>query len=450
MSKAALFLLLALATGAGAQQEDLKVSAPFVSRLKAQARQASILLSWRESPDLKGPRLVYRSTEEITAATFPKAMLVARLDPTINSYEDYPPDRRPYFYAVLLEDAKGKLYKLFIPFRNKTSTAVQVKGVASERTLAARITALKAVVADDSVRLRFQASKADRELLLFRSTGPMRKPEDLLKAAPPVGLNPGTTSYVDYPIPGLDYYYAVVDAGLFKAVQVQLVAGQNVTTAPVQVPLGVGKATLPPLKAVIPTAAEQPEAAETAPAAPPVPAAEAAAGRPARAQPEALPGREATTPLPLLALELDVASGGQLPIAVSPQPSSAPLSPATQKAVAAILSQSPPLTRPRLKAAALPEDLDARGDSEGYGLQTILVKHLLAGDSAAAEAGLLDFLSVRRSDEVSARAHFYLGQAYYLQGKYEQACIELLLAQDKYYGAVQPWIDASLLELSLD
>jgi TolA-binding protein len=51
---------------------------------------------------------------------------------------------------------------------------------------------------------------------------------------------------------------------------------------------------------------------------------------------------------------------------------------------------------------------------------------------------------------VSARAHFYLGQAYYLQGKYEQACIELLLAQDKYYGAVQPWIDASLLELSLD
>ena len=33
MSKAALLLLLAVATGLGAQKTDLKVSAPFVSRL---------------------------------------------------------------------------------------------------------------------------------------------------------------------------------------------------------------------------------------------------------------------------------------------------------------------------------------------------------------------------------------------------------------------------------
>jgi TolA-binding protein len=474
MSKAALLLLLALATGLGAQEAHLKVSAPFVSRLKAQARQGSILLSWRESPDLKGPRLIYRSTAEITEANFSSARLVARLDPAVNAYEDHPPDGKPYFYAVLLEDAKGKLYKLFIPFRNKTSAAVRTAGVASEQALAARITSLSAAVSDDAVRLRFQASRADRELLLFRSTGPMRKPDDLLNAAPPVGLNAGATAYVDYPIPGLDYYYAVVDAGLFKAGQVKLEEGQNATTTPVQVPLGAGRVALPPLKSVVPAVQAQPEPAKRAPAAappaaprtaaappaaaptgalPPAAAAEAPAWPAAEAQPEAFPDREAVTPLPLLALDLDLASGSQLPTAsafASPRFSSGPLSPQTQKAVAAVLSDAPPPARPRLKAAAFPEDLAARGDSEAYGLQSILVKHLLPGDNAAAEAQLLDFLSVRHSEEAGARAHFYLGQAYYLQGKYQQACLELLLAQDRFYVAAQPWIDASLLALSLD
>jgi hypothetical protein len=459
MRKTALLLLLAVAAAVAAQETGLEVSAPFVSRLKAQAGQNSVLLTWRESPDLEGKRLVYRGSEELDERSFPRAQLVARLEPAINSYEDFPPDQKPYFYAVLLEDARGRLYKLFIPFRNKTSTAVQVAGLASEETLAARITALGAAVSEDAVRLRFQSSKADRDLLLFRSASLMSGPEDLLAAASPVGLNAGATGYMDYPIPGIGYYYAVVDAGLFKLGKVELVPGQNSTTAPVQVPLGVGRVALPPLQTAMPAAPSQPPPAEAALAAGQVPASPASeaqappAGTRQQAGPEAPARRGPSTPLPLLALNLDVASGGELPPTaafIAPQSSTRPLSPAAQKAVAAVLAEAPPRARPRLQPLALPDDQGVRGDSEAYGLQAILAEQLLPGKYQDAEAGLAAFLSVQRSEPVTARAHFYLAQVYYLQGRFEQSCLELLLAQDRYYAAAQPWLDACLLALQLD
>jgi len=284
----------------------------------------------------------------------------------------------------------------------------------------------------------------------------MRDAEDLLNAAPPVGLAKGVSEYVDYPLAGLDYYYAVVDAGLFKTGQVVLEPGRNATVSAVQVPLEAGRASLPPLKTVIPTAPPPPEALPSVPAAA---AAAAPAAQPAeepkrqQAPPERPPEPEArgdSAPLPLLSLGLEVAGGEPLPLAsidAAPQLSSRPLDPATQKAAAAILAGAPAPSYPPLKAAALPEDLAARGDSEAYGLRPILVEQLLAGDYAGAESRLLSFLSLRRSQEVSARAHFYLAQACYLQGKYRQACLELLLAQDSYYTAVQPWLDACLRAL---
>jgi len=466
MRKAVFLLLLAAAAGLAAQEQAMEVSAPFVSRLKAKAGQDSILLTWRESPDLKGPRLVYRSREEINEGSFPRSVLVARLEPSVNSYEDFPPDRKPYFYAVLLEDIQGKVQKLFIPFRNKTSAAVQIAGAggvpaaaptAAAETTSALITALSAGVSEDSVRLSFKASRVNRELLLFRSTTPMRSYEDLLAAPTRVSLNAGSTGYVDYPFPGLGYYYTVVDAGSFKSGKVTLVSGQNSTAAPVQVPLGTGRTALPPVQTAIPLPPSPPAAAEAAPAgekaAAPAPAAVSPVGGEAPARTGALEGRGPAPLLPLLALNFDLAAGRQLPPAsafAAPQSTPASLSPSTQRAVAAVLSSAPPLARPRPEPAALPEDQGPSGDPEAEALQAILMERLLPGDYASAQPALAEFLAVRRSAAAAARAHFYLGQAYYMQGKYEQACLELLQAQDRYYSAVQPWIDASLEAIRLD
>jgi len=405
MRKAALLLLLAVL---GAREARSEVSASFVSRLKAQAGQASITLSWRPVPGFEGSYRIYRHTREIDEASFPAAVQVAAVGPGVASYEDLPPGREAYFYAVLLDD--GKLSPAFIPFRNKTSTPAQIANVAPEPDLAARISGLTAEVVEDAIRLRFQSSRGDRELLLFRSLYPMRSGEDLLAASSPVALDPGTRGYEDSPIPGLDYYYALIDAGLFKIGKPELAEGENSTTRPVQVPMGAGRVGLPP-----------------------APAAAAAARMPA--------GAARSAPLPYLAL--DDAMG----MPATPLPAARPISPATRRAVEAVLAEAPPRAARMLPVQALSEDLGAGGESEGFGLGLLLADHLLKGDLTGAEKGLLAFLAVRRSEAAEARAHFYLGQVYYLQGKLERSVLELLLARQLYYAAVEPWLDACLLRL---
>jgi TolA-binding protein len=160
--------------------------------------------------------------------------------------------------------------------------------------------------------------------------------------------------------------------------------------------------------------------------------------------------------LPFLELNFDLAAGGQLPPApdfVAPLPSPVPLSPATQRAVASILSTlpaAPPPSKPRPEPMALPEDQNANGDSEAAALQGILLERLLPGDYPASEEALMGFLAERHSAAAAARAHFYLGQVYYMEGRHRQACLELLQAQDRYYAAVQPWFDACLQALQTD
>jgi len=420
MRKAALLLLLAVL---GAREARPEVSAPFVSRLKAQAGQASITLSWRPVPGFEGSYRIYRHTREIDEASFPAAVQVAAVGPGVASYEDFPPGREAYFYAVLLDD--GKLSPLFSPFRNKTSAPAQIADVAPEPDLAARISGLTAEVVEDAVRLRFQASRGDRELLLFRSLYPMRSGEDLLAASSPVALDPGARGYEDYPIPGLDYYYALIDAGLFKIGKPELAVGESSTTRPVQVPIGAGRVGLPPPSAGLTPAAVASE-----------PAAEAAARAPAAAAPAAR-----SAPLPYLAL--DDAMG----LPATPLPAARPLSPATRRAVEAVLAEAPPRAARMLPVQALSEDLGAGGESEGFGLGVLLADYLLKGDLPGAEKGLLAFLAVRRSAAAEARAHFYLGQVYYLQGNLERSVLELLLARQLYYAAVEPWLDACLLGL---
>jgi hypothetical protein len=131
----------------------------------------------------------------------------------------------------------------------------------------------------------------------------------------------------------------------------------------------------------------------------------------------------------------------------TPLPAARPISPATRRAVEAVLAEAPPRAARMLPVQALSEDLGAGGESEGFGLGLLLADHLLKGDLTGAEKGLLAFLAVRRSEAAEARAHFYLGQVYYLQGKLERSVLELLLARQLYYAAVEPWLDACLLRL---
>jgi hypothetical protein len=404
MKKGLLLAFAALSAWAGfAQEAGLESSALFISKLKAKAEQSRIVLTWHNPRNLRQPLLLYRHVAEITEENLGEATLIARLTPDQESYEDSPEDYNPHYYAVLIEDAR----RLLIPFRNKTSQAVRVEVLPSVDSLASRITGIRASVVDEAVQVTFTASNPDRELLLFRSNSPMLTTEDLLDAFAPLQLEKGTERVTDFPIPGVQSYYAVIDTEMFKLGRQELVPGENTTTQAAVVPVGVQRAALPPPAPAVRPAAED----------------------------------HAAVRLPYLQPKHD----GRIAASMPQRPE--PLDARTREAVSRILASAPPLEPSQRSVVILPEDRNCPGAGESASLREILQEHLLAGDYRAAEAKLQGFLNLKRSAYTEARVRFYLAQAYYFQGLYEEALLEFVLAEEQLYGPVQPWLQSCFQHL---
>ncbi|MGA2480303.1 MAG: hypothetical protein ABSG63_16260, partial [Spirochaetia bacterium] len=234
-------------SGQQALQEP-RTLAPFASRLRAESLDYQVKLTWRDAPDTAGSYLVYRSPKEITAENLGSALLLGTVAGGAQFYVDTPPDGSGWFYAVLLRTDEGTLYTQLIQFRNVTSTPVSPSSVAPEEALAARVSGLTAVVTPtgDSVQVSFRASNPGRDLLLFRGTSPLLQPEDLLRSVSVTQLDQGTTRYLVPALSGVDYWFAVLDAGLFKIGQAPLEKGVNTSAEPVQVPMASGRISLAP------------------------------------------------------------------------------------------------------------------------------------------------------------------------------------------------------------
>jgi TolA-binding protein len=123
------------------------------------------------------------------------------------------------------------------------------------------------------------------------------------------------------------------------------------------------------------------------------------------------------------------------------------LDPRTQAAISRMLATTPPLQASQRDVVILPEDKDEPSGGEASGLYNILQEYLLPGDYTAAESKLLGFLNLRRSPYTEARVRFYLAQAYYFQGLYEEALLEFILARDQLYTPVQPWLESCFRNL---
>lgn len=402
-----LLLILTLGT-AWSADEKTEVFAPFVSRLRATIEGSSIKLTWKSSVDIKSFKQVYRHTEEIKETNFGQSEFIARLAPDRDYYIDLPPDTGKYFYAVLLEDQESNLYRLFIPFRNKTSLPLSVSEAGKAEDLAASIKNITTVVHGDSINVNFESSKPERQLLLFRSTLPVQSLEDLLRASSPITLNRNSSQYRDFPIPGVDYYYTVIDSDLFKLGKAVLIQGENSTRLPVQLPLGPGRTGLP---------------ASSSKLRPP--------------------------PLPYLLIDSSVEQGGSLtsslPFLLPEQTES--LKPATNKALAKIFSGFPESVSSEMQLEILEADRGGNTSGSAYALKGILQEQLFQGNFPEAEALFNKSLSIRRSSDIEARTNFYLAQSRYFQGKYRQAFLTFLLAIDLYYKEIQPWLEACYQKL---
>jgi hypothetical protein len=387
-------------------QQTPRTFAPFASRLRAEAVDYQVKLTWHDSPDAPGSYLVYRAPKEITSADLGAALLLGTVASGVQFFVDTPPGGGPWFYAVLLRTDGGTLFSQLIPFRNVTSTAVTLTSVAPEETLAARVTGLKAAVtpAGDSVQITFSSSNPARDLLLFRGTTPLLQPEDLLRSVSVTQLDPGTTRFLVPALSGVDYWFAVLDAGLFKIGQAPLQKGVNTSEEPVQVPMASGRISLAP-----PTLVRR------------------------------------ALPLPSLQITFNVQSG--LPLVsgrASGSPKEMPIAPATETSLAVLRRQVPQKAVRPLRPRVLASDTTPMPSGELQRLREIVTGPFLGGDLTGAQKMFLDFLSLPRKPEIAARARFYLGQTYFIEGRRREALLEFLLAQDVYYQETRPWLEASL------
>lgn len=381
-------------------QVSREVFAPFASRIRVSAENGSVKVTWEDSDDVEGSYIIYRHTKEITNDTFSGAVRVGESEENVESFIDYPDETGTYFYAVLIRDRNGKIYDLFIPFRNKTTKGIAVNYLGTENELAARITNIDTQIQRDSILVTFNSSKEDRELIIYRSTTPITKSTDLAYSQLLRAIPSSRSSFQDFPVPGISYYYAIMDSGLVKIGEISFNAGENATIIPASIPVG-NRIGLP----------------------------ETTISR--------------NLPLPLLPLSLEIDSGEQLSTprtGALPVPKS--LDPATNKAVSSLMTKLKGEKDPEMKSVVLQEDKGPIvSGGEEYTLKSILNKEFAEKRWLESERLLKNFLSVHRSEEIEQRGRFYLGQTLYFQKKYRESFMQFILIRDNLYTQVSPWID---------
>ena len=351
---------------------------------------------------------MYRHSEAITARTLQGAALVGRVPAGTEYWLDSPPEGDGWYYAVLVEDSARTLYALLLPFRNATSAAVAVRSGVEEAATDARVTGIRAAVSTDGLgaEVSFRSSDPRRDLLLFWGTSPLATAEDLLGSTSRLHIDAGQARFTVPVLAGVKYWFAVLDAEAWKLGRARLVAGESVTEAPFQVPVGPGTTSF-----------------VTAPASRPF-------------------------PLPALDVGVGVQTGIALdepaPLALS---GGKAVSADTERAISEILAGlGTPL--PALRGQQiLPAEGTPPANEEQKGLQAIVKGPFTGGDLPEAERRLRNFLSLNRHRDVEARARFYLGQALYLQDRPREAFLEFLVCEELLYAEATAWKAACLERL---
>jgi hypothetical protein len=430
----------------------VSVFAPFVSRIRLSTRDPEVRLSWQDSEDVSGSYSVYRHTSPITADTFRLATLVAEVEPGVQSFIDAPDTPGNYYYAVIAKSAAGETYEVFIPYRNTTSNAVTVANTATVVEQAARVREIAAFEETGSILVEFEADQVGRDLIIYRSTKPFVAGSDLLAAGVVATLPSTLKSTVDYPVPGVPYYYGVVDAALVEDGSVTFVPGENATTEPVEIPLVTAAAPDPVPETTVERepepaddpAVEQPvetaQASTTVSADPPASASASTADQPF--SPTVVSRRP--LPLPFLQLNTDLETGRRIGDANIVVPDPQPVSSNTRGAIETLLAGLTGAPTSAAEPVILPDDTltDPRGAE--YTLRTILDGPFkgLAWEDALLQ--LNNFLTLPLSDEIRSRAVFYRAQCYYFTGDTQRAFVEFLLARGRYFTEVEEWLDTIL------
>jgi hypothetical protein len=380
---------------------------PFVSRLEGEIKNNLFRLSWRDSPDVKGPLYIY-----VSATSFGEGFdfsLIGRPVEVPYGAESYIYEidvPGTYYYFVAASDEAGRRYDFPIPFNNTISITIEQSdgglavsaAVPGQSKMPPGISGLNAFAEGDRIIVIFDAPDLLKNFVLYRGVKPFDTISDLAGA---VIVQSGVVSpFTDYPVPGIPYYYAVIPEEELARGAVGIYPGENTTTEPAEAG-GAGIGLSASLMRAFPLPAISLAAA--------VPGLDAGGGVP---QPDALSAEAA-------GLLGDITRLPERQVPMTPR--------------------------------AFSEDLDEqRGGGEDYSLRSIMKDSFAKRDWERCRGELRRFLSLPRSAGAEARARFYLGECYYFLNMPRESLFEFLSARDEYPEESAEWIDALLAVLTAD
>jgi hypothetical protein len=421
-------LFLSLQPAQAFAQNQEKTLNTLVSRVDAELKNGFIKISWIDSPDIRGPVYIYRSNTAFPLQTNAALPYPIAVPYGIQSYIDEADRPGTYHYFAAASDDAGKKYTTVRPYHNTLSVTVgrddlfgfafasAMREVHGPRPggetlftgpdysgVQASIEELQAVLENGRIRLNFRENGKDA--VLYRSTRPIRTRQDLVQSV--IAGQGSASPFIDYPVPGIPYFYALILEEELNSGYVPLRAGSNVTAGPVEVPFGLNRPGVPvnenrvrPLP--VPLMNADP------PQNPPVPLSEQAAK----------------------ALEV---IAGAFDTAGKEGPDSDEMR-ARQK----------PFREPDV----FMEDLETLNSGEQAQLGIIIQGSFSSMNWEKAAEELRHFLSLPRSGPLAARSRFYLGQACYFLEMPREALLEFLAAQPLYPNESQPWIETVLARLA--
>ncbi len=382
-------------------QAENYVFAPFVSRLKAVEENSSIKLTWKDSGDVDGTYLIYRHTEKIGRNNFPDAFQVAEVGKGVQNYTDTAMAGTDFYYSVLLKNREGKIYDIFIPYRNVTSNPVSLSSIRKIDDNLTYITYLRVSEKKDSLFLTFRSSNPDRNIAVLRSTEAVFTSDDLKNADLLSVIPSERDSYTDYPIAGIPYYYTVVDAELLKSYRIDIIPFENTTITPSEI-----RITDQVISSYRKTLKIRPE------------------------------------PLPAVHINRNIETGEKLLSAYSEFFPEKKISTETEAVVISLMKENTEENKPEPE---LLNSSDFFGQKENIQLSVLLNRYFFKREWEILEEKLRDFIRHNESVSLNRKASFYLGQCYYFTGKHEKAFMEFLLSSENFYPESKKWMDTILL-----